>query len=97
MKERLQAIYQKIEFLINTNRNLTSNLNSKSIELDALRSQIEQTKQSVFNLQAEKENLEDQLKTSTLATETQNNQEIKKKLDQYISELDRCIEQLENV
>jgi chromosome segregation ATPase len=97
MKERLQAIYQKIEFLINTNRNLTSNLDSKSSELDGLRSQIEQTKQSIFTLQAEKENLEDQLKTSTLASENQNNQEIKKKLDQYISELDRCIEQLENV
>ena len=97
MKERLQAIYQKIEFLINTNRNLTSNLDSKSSELDGLRSQIEQTKQSIFTLQAEKENLEDQLKISTLASENQNNQEIKKKLDQYISELDRCIEQLENV
>ncbi|MFY7861758.1 MAG: hypothetical protein ACOVP5_05975 [Chitinophagales bacterium] len=97
MKERLQAIYQKIEILISTNRDLSSNLNLKSTELEELRAQIEQTKHSISILQTEKENLEDQLKTSTLASETQNNQEIKKKLDQYISELDRCIEQLENV
>lgn len=97
MQERLEQIYNKIEAIIQQNQQL-KNENSELInQRDLARDVQSRLKIDLEKLLEEKLNLENKLNFSTLAPENLTKEEIKTKIDQYISEIDRCIEQIEKL
>jgi hypothetical protein len=54
-------------------------------------------KSNLEKLIVEKENAENKLKFNTLAVENLTKEQIKAQIDQYISEIDNCIAQIEKL
>lgn len=94
MNERLKLIYTKIEKLIALNHQLKAENLQLKTSLETSKTEQYHLKTELENAIAEKENLKNKLNIDTLAPENLNKQEIKNKIDQYISEIDRCIEQI---
>lgn len=97
MTQRLEKIFVKIEKLISSNNALIGENVSLKSEIDLLQKSKLELENQLNEMKAQKENLENKLKFYTLAPESLNKREIKNKIDQYISEIDLCIKQLENI
>ncbi len=97
MQARLESIYEKIEKLISTNLQLNEEKERLKLELELVQISQNELVNKKNELEAEKENLENKLNFYTLAPESLTKKEIKDKIDQYISEIDLCIKQLENI
>ena len=66
-------------------------------ELELSRDVQNRYKSDVEKLINEKENAENKLKFNTLAVENLTKEQIKAQIDQYISEIDNCIVQIEKL
>lgn len=97
MTERLKEIYLKTKSLVDQNKQLKANNESLKSELGLLKQTLHDRNKEMEELISKKENLENKLNFYTLAPESLNKREIKDKIDQYISEIDLCIKQLENI
>jgi regulator of replication initiation timing len=97
MTTRLETIYNKIKHIIEANQRLESEMKTLKSELNSVQTKQNEAVKELEVLKVEKENLENKLNFYTLAPESLNKRAIKEKIDQYISEIDLCIKQLENI
>jgi len=97
MQERLEAISQKIQKLISLHDQLKSENEKLKSELELSRDVQSRLKNDLERLLVEKENDENNLKFNTLAAENLTKEQIKAQIDQYISEIDNCIAQIEKL
>lgn len=97
MTERLEQIYTKIQRLIDSNSQLKKNNEELNTRINSLLAEQSNLKKDLEIAIEEKVNTENKLKFNTLAPENLTKQEIKSKIDQYISEIERCIEQIEKL
>jgi cell division septum initiation protein DivIVA len=97
MQERLQQIYTKLKQLIAANQQLKEENSILIGKVEMARNVQERLKLDLEKMLVEKENTENKIYFGTLAAENLTKKEIKSKIDQYISEIDRCIEQIEKL
>jgi hypothetical protein len=97
MQERLELIYEKIQKLIVVNKQLKEENSALIIKVEMARNVQDRLKTDLEKLLVEKENTESKIYFGTLAAENLTKKEIKAKIDQYISEIDSCIEQIEKL
>lgn len=97
MHARLESIFNKVNLLLDQNKQLKTE-NSKLIEeLELARNVQNRLKKDLETLLQEKESMESNSKFNTLAAGNLSKEEIKAKIDQYISEIDNCIAQIEKL
>ncbi len=97
MEERLEKIYSKVEHLIAINKQLKEENNKLISKVEMSRNVQDRLKEDLEKILTEKENTENKIYLGTLAAENLTKKEIKSKIDQYISEIDRCIVQIEKL
>jgi cell division septum initiation protein DivIVA len=97
MQERLEQIYDKLKLLIATNNHLKEENSTLINKVEMSRNVQERLKKDLEKMLEQKENTENKIYFGTLAAENLSKKEIKLKIDQYISEIDRCIEQIEKL
>lgn len=97
MEERLKQIYEKIEKLIAINKQLKEENTELINKVETSRNVQDKLKTDLEKILVEKENTENKIYFGTLAAENLTKKEIKAKIDQYISEIDSCIEQIEKL
>lgn len=97
MQDRLELIYEKIEKLIAINKQLIEENKTLIGKVEISRNVQDRLKTDLEKLLVEKENTENKIYFGTLAAENLTKKEIKAKIDQYISEIDSCIEQIEKL
>jgi hypothetical protein len=97
MQERLELIYEKIQKLIAINKQLKEENTVLINKVELSRNVQDRLKTDLEKVLVEKENIENKIYFGTLAAENLTKKEIKAKIDQYISEIDNCIEQIEKL
>lgn len=97
MEERLELIYTKINKLISINKQLKEENTALISKVEMSRNVQDRLKNDLDKMLVEKENNENKIYFGNLAAENLTKKEIKSKIDQYISEIDRCIEQIEKL
>lgn len=97
MQARLDSIYEKIQKLVTLTKELKTENEKLKSELELSRDVQNRYKSDVEKLINEKENAENKLKFNTLAVENLTKEQIKAQIDQYISEIDNCIAQIEKL
>jgi cell division septum initiation protein DivIVA len=97
MQARLDLIYEKIQKLIALNKELKTENDKLKSELEVSRDVQNRYKSDLENMIIEKENAENKLNFNTLAVENLTKEQIKAQIDQYISEIDNCIAQIEKL
>lgn len=98
MQERLNSIFEKLEQLIQLNKALKAENSSLKSELTLSRDVQNRLKKDLERLIDEKENALAHPKITNLAADGNiTKEEIKAKIDQYISEIDNCIVQIEKL
>ncbi len=97
MQARLESIYEKIQKLVTLNKELKSENEKLKSEIELSRDVQNRLKNDLEKLLVEKENNENNLKFNTLAAENLTKDQIKAQIDQYISEIDNCIAQIEKL
>lgn len=97
MQARLDSIYEKIQKLATLTKELKTENEKLKSELELSRDVQSRYKSDVEKLIIEKENAENKLKFNTLAVENLTKEQIKAQIDQYISEIDNCIAQIEKL
>jgi cell division septum initiation protein DivIVA len=97
MQERLELIYEKIQKLIAVNKQLKEENTFLINKVELSRNVQDRLKTDLEKVLVEKENIENKIYFGTLAAENLTKKEIKAKIDQYISEIDNCIEQIEKL
>lgn len=97
MQARLDSIYEKIQKLASLTKELKTENEKLKSELELSRDVQNRYKSDVEKLINEKENAENKLKFNTLAVENLTKEQIKAQIDQYISEIDNCIAQIEKL
>jgi cell division septum initiation protein DivIVA len=97
MQTRLDLIYEKIQKLIALNKELKTENDKLKSELEVSRDVQNRYKSDLENMIIEKENAENKLNFNTLAVENLTKEQIKAQIDQYISEIDNCIAQIEKL
>jgi len=97
MQARLESIYEKIQKLVTLNKELKSENEKLKSEIELSRDVQNRLKNDLEKLLVEKENNENNLKFNTLAAENITKEQIKAQIDQYISEIDNCIAQIEKL
>lgn len=97
MQAKLESIYEKIQKLIAHNQSLKSENEKLKSELELSRDVQNRYKNDIEKLIQEKESIENKLKFNTLAVENLTKEQIKTQIDQYISEIDNCIAQIEKL
>lgn len=97
MQARLDSIYEKIQKLATLTKELKTENEKLKSELELSRDVQNRYKSDLEKLIIEKENAENKLKFNTLAVENLTKEQIKAQIDQYISEIDNCIAQIEKL
>ncbi|MCE2962517.1 MAG: hypothetical protein ACK5UE_02660 [Chitinophagales bacterium] len=97
MQARLDSIYEKIQKLATLTKELKTENEKLKSELELSRDVQNRLKLNLEKLLSEKENAENKLKFNTLAVENLTKEQIKAQIDQYISEIDNCIAQIEKL
>jgi hypothetical protein len=97
MQARLESIYEKIQKLVTLNKELKTENEKLKSEIELSRDVQNRLKNDLEKLLVEKENNENNLKFNTLAAENLTKDQIKAQIDQYISEIDNCIAQIEKL
>jgi len=97
MQARLESIYEKIQKLVTLNKELKTENEKLKSEIELSRDVQNRLKNDLEKLLVEKENNENNLKFNTLAAENLTKEQIKAQIDQYISEIDNCIAQIEKL
>jgi len=97
MQARLETIYEKIQRLVNLIQDLKAENEKIKTELELSRDVQNRLKIDLEKLLGEKESIENNLKFNTLAVENLTKEQIKAQIDQYISEIDNCIAQIEKL
>ena len=97
MQERLELIFEKIRKLIELNNQLSADNTKLKSELNLSRDVQSRLKNDLGKMIAEKETAENNLNFNTLAVDNLTKEELKDKIDQYISEIDNCIAQIEKL
>lgn len=97
MQAHLETIYEKIQRLVNLNQDLKAENEKIKTELELSRDVQNRLKIDLEKLLEEKESMENNLKFNTLVVENLTKEQIKAQIDQYISEIDNCIAQIEKL
>jgi cell division septum initiation protein DivIVA len=97
MQARLDTIYEKIHKLVTLTKELKTENEKLKSEIELSRDVQNRYKLDLEKLLEEKENAENKLKFNTLAVENLTKEQIKAQIDQYISEIDNCIAQIEKL
>jgi hypothetical protein len=97
MQARLDSIYEKIQKLATLTKELKTENEKLKSDLELSRDVQNRLKSNLEKLITEKENAENKLKFNTLAVENLTKEQIKAQIDQYISEIDNCIAQIEKL
>jgi hypothetical protein len=97
MQARLDSIYEKIQKLVTLTKELKTENEKLKSDLELSRDVQNRLKSNLEKLITEKENAENKLKFNTLAVENLTKEQIKAQIDQYISEIDNCIAQIEKL
>jgi hypothetical protein len=97
MQARLDSIYEKIQKLATLTKELKTENEKLKSDLELSRDVQNRLKSNLEKLISEKENAENKLKFNTLAVENLTKEQIKAQIDQYISEIDNCIAQIEKL
>jgi len=97
MQARLDSIYEKIQKLATLTKELKTENEKLKSELELSRDVQNRYKIDIEKFIEEKENAENKLKFNTLAVENLTKEQIKAQIDQYISEIDNCIAQIEKL
>ena len=97
MQARLDSIYEKVQRLVALHKELRTENEKLKSELELSRDVQNRYKIDLEKLIVEKEIAENKLKFNTLAVENLTKEQIKAQIDQYISEIDNCIAQIEKL
>jgi type I site-specific restriction endonuclease len=97
MQARLESIYEKIQKLVTLIKELKTENEKLKSDIELSRDVQNRLKNDLEKLLVEKESNLNNLKFNTLAAENLTKEQIKAQIDQYISEIDNCIAQIEKL
>lgn len=91
INDKLKTISQKVQKLGTENNRLTTELQRLQVERDVMRNKIREHEAAIAQLESKNVNLQIAKKS---ADEQKSAQLLRKKIDTYIREIDKCIELL---